>query len=291
MELPDRYNPKDVEDRIYQWWMSHGYFKAEEKSTRPPYSIILPPPNITGSLHLGHALDHTIQDALVRWKRMSGFNVLWLPGTDHAGIATQSVVERQLKKEGKNRREMGREKFIAKVWEWKEQYGSRIVEQMKRLGDSCDWDRQVFTLDENVSQAVRKVFVDLYNKNLIYKGLRLINWSTGLESAISDLEVDYKEVKGSLYTIRYPLPDGSGAMEVATTRPETLLGDTALAVHPDDERYQKWIGKQVQLPLTKRTIPVVADTYVDREFGSVWLRSLPPMTSTIMRLGSGILCP
>jgi len=255
--------------------MSRGYFKAAEKSTKPPYSIVLPPPNVTGSLHLGHALDHTIQDTLVRWKRMSGFNVLWMPGTDHAGIATQSVVERELKKEGKNRRDMGRDAFVARVWEWKEQYGGRIVEQMKRLGDSCDWDRQVFTLDEGVSKAVRKVFVQLYNKGLIYKGLRLINWSTGLESAISDLEVDYKEVKGNLWHIAYPLPDGSGAMEVATTRPETLLGDTALAVHPDDERYQKWIGKQVKLPLTSRTIPVIADTYVDREFGSGVVKITP----------------
>ena len=275
MELPDRYNPRDVEDRIYKWWESRGYFRCEEKSTKPPYSIILPPPNVTGSLHLGHALNHSIQDALVRWKRMSGFNVLWMPGTDHAGIATQSVVERELKKEGKNRRDMGREKFVERVWQWKEQYGNRIVDQMRRLGDSCDWERLTFTLDEGVSQAVRKVFVDLYNKGLIYKGLRLINWSTALESAISDLEVDYKEVKGQIYTIRYPLPDGSGALEVATTRPETLLGDTAVAVHPDDERYQKWIGKQVELPLTKRSIPVIADTYVDREFGSGVVKITP----------------
>lgn len=274
-QLPDRYNPQDVEDRIYQWWMSRGYFKAEEKSTKIPYSIILPPPNVTGSLHLGHALDHSIQDCLVRWKRMSGFNVLWMPGTDHAGIATQSVVERELKKEGLNRREIGREKFVERVWQWKEQYGGRIVSQMKRLGDSCDWDRLVFTLDEGVSKAVRKVFVDLYNKSLIYKGLRLINWSPALESAISDLEVDYKEVKGAIYTIRYDLADGTGAVEVATTRPETLLGDTAVAVHPEDERYMKFIGKQVKLPLTARTIPVIADTYVDREFGSGVVKITP----------------
>jgi valyl-tRNA synthetase len=264
MELPDRYHPKDVETRIYQWWMSRGYFRAEEKSTKIPYSVILPPPNVTGSLHLGHALNHSIQDTLVRWKRMSGFNVLWMPGTDHAGIATQSVVERELKKEGKNRRDMGRDAFVERTWAWKEQYGGRIVEQMKRLGDSCDWERLVFTLDDGVSKAVRKVFVELYNKGLIYKGLRLINWSPALESAISDLEVDYREVKGHIYTIRYSLADGTGDLEVATTRPETLLGDTAVAVHPDDERYQKWIGKQVKLPLTSRTIPVIADTYVDR---------------------------
>jgi len=275
MELPDRYNPKDVEGRIYQWWMTRGYFKAEEKSTRIPYSVILPPPNVTGQLHLGHALNHSVQDTLVRWKRMRGYNVLWMPGTDHAAIATQSVVERELKKEGKNRRDMGREAFVERVWQWKEQYGGRIVEQMKRLGDSCDWDRQVFTLDEGVSKSVRKVFVELYNKNLIYKGLRLINWSPALESAISDLEVEYREIKGNIYHIRYPLADGSGEVEVATTRPETMLGDTAVAVHPDDERYQKWIGKQVRLPLTNRTIPVIADTYVDREFGSGVVKITP----------------
>jgi valyl-tRNA synthetase len=275
MELSDRYNPRDVEGRIYNWWMNKGYFKAEEKSTRVPYSVILPPPNVTGQLHLGHALNHSIQDLLVRWKRMQGFNVLWMPGTDHAGIATQSVVERELKKEGKTRHDLGREKFVERVWEWKEQYGGRIVEQMKRLGDSCDWDRLTFTLDEGVSQAVRKVFVDLYKKDMIYKGLRLINWSPALESAISDLEVDYKEIKGSMYHIKYPLADGSGAVEVATTRPETLLGDTAVAVHPDDERYMKWIGKEVVLPLSGRKIPIIADTYVDKAFGSGVVKITP----------------
>ncbi|MBX3020850.1 MAG: valine--tRNA ligase [Bdellovibrionales bacterium] len=275
MELPDRYSPKDVEGRIYQWWMDRHYFKAQETSTKPPFSIILPPPNVTGKLHLGHALNHNIQDALARWKRMSGFNVLWLPGTDHAGIATQSVVERELKKEGTNRHALGREKFVERVWKWKEEYGGNIVDQMRRLGDSCDWDRLVFTLDEGVSKAVRKVFVDLHNKGLIYKGLRLINWSPALESAISDLEVDYKEVKGSIWHIRYPLADGSGEIVVATTRPETMLGDTAVAVHPDDERYQQWIGKEVQLPLTGRKIPVIADSYVDKEFGSGVVKITP----------------
>ncbi len=273
--MPDRYNPKDVENRIYEWWLKGGFFKAEDKSTKIPFSIILPPPNVTGSLHLGHALNHTVQDVLVRWKRMQGFNVLWMPGTDHAGIATQSVVERELKKESKNRRDMGREKFVERVWEWKEQYGGRITEQMRYLGDSCDWDRLCFTLDDGVSKAVRKVFVDLYNKGLIYKGLKLINWSPALESAISDLEVEHKEVKGSIYHIRYPLADGSGHIEVATTRPETMLGDTAVAVHPDDERYQAWIGKQVKLPLTGRTIPIIADTYVDRAFGSGVVKITP----------------
>lgn len=275
MELPDRYNPKDTEARIYQWWLKGGYFKAEDKSTKVPYSIILPPPNVTGQLHLGHALNHSVQDVLVRWKRMQGFNVLWMPGTDHAGIATQSVVERELKKENKNRRDMGREKFVERTWAWKEQYGGRIVEQMRYLGDSCDWDRLTFTLDEGVSKAVRKVFVDLYNKGLIYKGLKLINWSPALESAISDLEVEHKEIKGQIWTIRYPLADGSGSIEVATTRPETMLGDTAVAVHPDDDRYRAWIGKQVKLPLTNRTIPVIGDAYVDKTFGSGVVKITP----------------
>jgi valyl-tRNA synthetase len=275
MELPDRYSPSEVEKRVYAWWMDKGYFRAAEKSTKTPYSVILPPPNVTGSLHLGHALNHTVQDCLVRWKRMSGFNVLWMPGTDHAGIATQSVVERELKKEGKTRQDLGREKFIARTWEWKEQYGDRIVEQMKRLGDSCDWDRLTFTLDEGPSKAVRKVFVDLYKRGLIYKGLRLINWSPQLESAISDLEVEYKEIKGSMYHIKYELADGSGSIEVATTRPETMLGDTAVAVHPEDQRYKNMIGKEVSLPLTSRKIPVIADTYVDKEFGSGVVKITP----------------
>lgn len=275
MELPDRYSPEEVEGRLYQWWMDKGYFKAQDVSTKPPYCIILPPPNVTGSLHMGHALNHSIQDALIRWKRMSGFNALWLPGTDHAGIATQSVVEKQLAKEGKTRHQMGRANFVAKVWEWKGQYGERIIEQMKRLGDSCDWDRLCFTLDEGVSTAVRKVFVQLYKKNWIYKGTRLINWSPKLESALSDLEVDYKEVKGSLWHIRYPLQDGTGYLVVATTRPETLLGDTAVAVHPEDERYNSLIGKSVKLPLTDRLIKIIGDDYVDREFGSGVVKITP----------------
>ena len=276
MELPDRYNPQDVENRIYQWWVDGGYFKAADTSTKVPFSIILPPPNVTGQLHLGHALDHTLQDVLARWKRMSGFNVLWMPGTDHAGIATQSVVERELKKEGLTRQELGREKFVERVWAWKDQYGSRIVEQMKRLGDSCDWDRLTFTLDDGPSRAVRKVFVDLFKKGLIYKGLRLINWSSALESAISDLEVEHREVKGAIYHIRYDLADGNGgSLEVATTRPETLLGDTALAVHPADERFARLIGRKVKLPLTAREIPIVADAYVDREFGSGVVKITP----------------
>lgn len=275
MQLSDRYSPQEVEGRTYLWWEKQGYFKAQDVSTKPPYCIILPPPNVTGSLHIGHALDHTVQDVLVRWKRMSGFNVLWLPGTDHAGIATQAVVERELGKQKISRKQLGREKFVAKVWEWKHQYGNRIVEQMKRLGDSCDWDRHVFTLDEGVSKAVRKVFVDLYKKSWIYKGQRLINWSPALESAISDLEVEYKEIKGSLWHIRYPLSDGTGTLVVATTRPETMLGDTAVAVHPEDERFAKYIGKTVKLPLTHRTIQVIGDSSVDREFGTGAVKITP----------------
>ncbi len=275
MQLSDRYEPAEVEKRLYAWWMEKGYFKAQDASTKPPFAIILPPPNVTGSLHLGHALDQNIQDFLIRWKRMSGFNAVWVPGLDHAGIATQSVVERELKKEKVTRQELGREKFVERVWEWKNQYGGRILEQMKRLGNSIDWDRLAFTLDEGVSLAVRKVFVQLYEKNLIYRGTRLINWSPALESAISDLEVDFKEVKGNLWHLRYPIENSTEHIVVATTRPETMLGDTAVAVHPDDERYAKWVGKNIVLPLTGRKIPIIADQYVDKEFGSGAVKITP----------------
>jgi valyl-tRNA synthetase len=273
--LSDRYNPQDVEGRIYSWWEESGYFKSQDRSTKPPFSIILPPPNVTGFLHMGHALDHTIQDVLIRWKRMNGFNTMWLPGTDHAGIATQSVVERELKKSGETRVALGREKFLEKVWDWKGLYGDRIYRQMRRLGDSCDWDRAVFTLDEGVSKSVRKVFVSLFKKGWIYRGQRLVNWSGPLETAISDLEVEHKSIKGSMFHIKYPLEDGSGHLVVATTRPETLLGDVAVAVHPDDGRYNSLIGKQVKLPLTRRLIPIIADTYVDKEFGSGVVKITP----------------
>lgn len=274
--LADRYNPQDVEATVYKQWEDKGYFKAQDQSTKPPFSIILPPPNVTGFLHLGHALDHTIQDLLIRWKRMSGYNAMWLPGTDHAGIATQTVVEKELKKNGGvTRHDLGREKFVEKVWEWKHEYGDRIYRQMRRLGDSCDWDRATFTLDEGVSKAVRKVFVSLYKKNLIYKGQRLVNWSGPLESAISDLEVEHKQVKGTLYHINYPV-DGTGEMlTVATTRPETMLGDTALCVHPDDPRYKHLIGKTVTVPLINRKIKIIADTYVDLNFGSGVVKITP----------------
>lgn len=279
--LDDRYNPQTVESTTYDKWEKAGYFKAQDQSHKPPFSIILPPPNVTGFLHIGHALDHTIQDLLIRWKRMSGFNAMWLPGTDHAGIATQTVVEKELKKQSAGtgttvtRHTLGREKFVEKVWEWKHEYGDRIYRQMRRLGDSCDWDRATFTLDEGVSQAVRKVFVSLYKKNSIYKGQRLVNWSGPLESAISDLEVEHKQVKGSLYHINYPVDGTSDFLTVATTRPETMLGDAALCVNPDDERYQKYIGKTVTIPLINRKIKVIADRYVEMAFGSGVLKVTP----------------
>ena len=274
--LADRYNPQDVESTIYKWWEESGHFKAQDKSTKPPFSIILPPPNVTGFLHLGHALDHTIQDLLIRWKRMSGFNAMWLPGTDHAGIATQTVVEKELKKNGGvTRHQLGREKFVEKVWEWKHEYGDRIYRQMRRLGDSCDWDRATFTLDEGVSKAVRKVFVTLYEKGSIYKGQKLINWSGPLETAISDLEVEHKQVKGALYHINYPVDGTNEFLTIATTRPETLLGDTAVCVHPEDDRYKHLIGKTVTVPLINRKIKIIADTYVDKTFGSGVVKITP----------------
>lgn len=274
--LSDRYNPQEVEEKIYQWWESSGFFKSEDQSTKPPFSIILPPPNVTGFLHLGHALDHTIQDLLIRWKRMSGYNTMWLPGTDHAGIATQVVVEKELKKNGgTTRHSLGREKFLEEVWKWKDQYGNRIYNQMRKLGDSCDWDRATFTLDAGVSEAVKKVFVSLYKKGSIYKGQRLVNWSGPLESAISDLEVEHQQTKSFMYHINYPVDGTDQLLTIATTRPETMLGDTAVCVHPDDDRYKNLIGKTVTVPLINRKIKIIADTYVDKTFGSGVVKITP----------------
>jgi valyl-tRNA synthetase len=273
--LPDRYSPGEVETEIYKFWESGGYFKADDRSTKPPFSIILPPPNVTGSLHLGHALDHTIQDVLIRWKRMSGFNALWMPGTDHAGIATQNVVERELKKEKKTRKDLGREKFVERVWAWKKIYGDRIVHQMKKLGDSCDWDRLKFTLDEDVSRSVRRVFVSLYKDKLIYKGRRLVNWCPRCETAVSDLEVEHKDIKGKLWHIKYQVTGSDQFITVATTRPETMLGDSAVAVNPLDERFKALVGKTVTLPLSKRNIPVITDSFVDQAFGSGVVKITP----------------
>ena len=254
--MSDRYSPAEVETKIYQNWETSGHFKSLDQSNKPPFSIILPPPNVTGFLHLGHALDHTIQDLLIRWKRMSGYNTMWLPGTDHAGIATQTVVEKELKKKNITRHQLGREKFVDEIWKWKNEYGNRIYNQMRRLGDSCDLDRAIFTLDEGVSKSVRKVFVSLYQKNTIYRGQRLINWSGPLETAISDLEVEYQTVKGAMYHIKYPIDGTDEFLTIATTRPETMLGDTAVCVHPDDPRYKALIGKTVTVPLINRKIKI-----------------------------------
>jgi valyl-tRNA synthetase len=272
------YSPREVEERWYQCWLDRGYFAADENaSTANRFSIVIPPPNITGSLHLGHALNNTLQDILVRWKRMRGFNTLWVPGTDHAGIATQNVVERQLKSEGTHREALGREKFIQRVWRWREESGRTIITQLKRLGASCDWKRERFTLDEGLSAAVREVFVRLHQEGLIYRGERLINWCPRCETALSDIEVEHEEVKGKMYQIKYPLSDDPETfLTVATTRPETMLGDTAVAVHPEDPRYNKLIGKKVLLPLTGRAIPIVGDPIlVDREFGTGAVKITP----------------
>jgi valyl-tRNA synthetase len=274
-ELPKRFDPKPVEARLYRAWLERGLFRADPGDPRPRFSMVIPPPNVTGSLHLGHALNNTLQDVLARHKRLLGMNVLWMPGTDHAGISTQVVVERELSKQGKTRHELGRERFVDQVWEWKARSGARIIEQLHALGCSCDWERERFTMDPGLSRAVREVFVRLYHEGLIYRSEYLVSWCPRCTTVLSDLESPYKAVQGKLYRIRYPLADGSGAIEVETTRPETLLGDTAVAVHPDDERWRHLIGKHAQLPLLGRAIPIVADTFVDREFGTGAVKVTP----------------
>ncbi len=270
------YDHHDVEKRWYARWLEGGWFEAESQSDKPPFTIMIPPPNVTGSLHIGHALTVTIQDVLIRWKRMSGFNTLWLPGTDHAGIATQMVVERQLAKEGVSRFDLGREKFLERVWEWKGFYHNRITTQLKALGVSVDWSRERFTMDEGLSRAVREVFVRLYEEGLIYRDDRLVNWSPGCQTVISDLEVIYEEKKGNLWHMAYPVADSDEQLVVATTRPETMLGDTAVAVHPDDPRYTHLIGKFIALPLTDRKIPIIADpVLVDMNFGTGAVKVTP----------------
>ncbi|RLB07063.1 MAG: valine--tRNA ligase [Deltaproteobacteria bacterium] len=268
------YDPKRVEDKWYRFWVEKGYFRAEVDSPKEPFSIVIPPPNITGSLHMGHALNNTLQDILVRYKRMKGYNCLWMPGTDHAGIATQNVVERELAKEGLDRFQLGRERFVKRIWEWKEKYGGVIINQLKKLGSSCDWSRERFTMDEGLSRAVREVFVRLYEEGLIYRGDYIINWCPRCRTALSDLEVDHHEVSAHLYHLRYPLEEG-GYIVVVTTRPETMMGDTAVAVNPHDRRYRDLIGKYVILPVVKRRIPIIADDYVDPEFGSGALKITP----------------
>ncbi len=276
-ELPKAYEPKSVEERWYAFWLEKKYFHADENDQSESFSIVIPPPNVTGSLHIGHALNSTLQDILVRWMRMSGRNTLWVPGTDHAGIATQNVVERQLAKEQGDRHALGREGFVEKVWEWKKEYGGRIINQLKRMGASCDWERERFTMDEGLSRAVREVFVTLYEEGLIYRGERLINWCPRCHTALSDIEVEHEDEKGKLYHLAYPLShDPNIRLTVATTRPETMLGDTAVAVHPLDPRYKDLIGKTVDLPLTNRKIPIVGDAIlVDLEFGTGAVKVTP----------------
>ncbi len=276
-QLEKTYDPKAVESRWYSTWSERGYFRASATHPGLPYSIVIPPPNVTGSLHVGHALNHSLQDILIRWRRMQGRNTLWLPGTDHAGIATQNVVEKQLMAEGASRESLGRERFIERVWQWKATSGNTIVNQQKQLGESCDWDRLRFTMDEGLSKAVLEVFVRLYEDGLIYRGERLINWCPRCLTALSDIEVEHEDIKGKLYSIAYPLEqDPSIALTVATTRPETMLGDTAVAVHPEDPRYNRFIGQRVRLPLTNRTIPIVGDSIlVDREFGTGAVKITP----------------
>ena len=274
-ELAKAYEPHEVEERIYEFWMNGKYFHAEVDSKKKPYTIVIPPPNITGQLHMGHALDETLQDILIRFRRMQGYSALWLPGTDHASIATEAKIVEAMKKEGVTKEDIGRDGFMKRAWEWKEKYGGTIISQLKKLGSSCDWDRERFTLDEGCSKAVKEVFVKLYNEGLIYRGERMINWCPHCKTSISDAEVDFAEKDGNFWHIRYPLADGSGYLNLATTRPETMLGDTAVAVHPEDERYQHLIGKMLILPLVGREIPIVADTYVEQDFGTGVVKITP----------------
>lgn len=274
-ELAKTYNPGEVEDRIYEFWLQGGYFHAEPDSKKKPYTIVIPPPNITGQLHLGHAMDETLQDILIRWRRMQGYSALWVPGTDHASIATEAKIVEAMRKEGLTKQDIGREAFLKRAWAWKDKFGGRIDQQLRKLGVSCDWERERFTLDEGCSKAVREVFVRLYEKGLIYRGKRIINWCPHCKTTISDAEVEFEEKDGSFWHVRYPFKDGSGYLELATTRPETMLGDTAVAVHPDDERYKDIVGKTLILPLVGREIPVVADEYVERDFGTGVVKITP----------------
>ncbi|MDO4154787.1 MAG: valine--tRNA ligase [Clostridia bacterium] len=274
-ELEKQYNPKNVEDRIYKTWLDNKYFHAKREAGKETYTIVIPPPNITGQLHMGHALDNTLQDILIRYHRMAGYDTLWLPGTDHASIATEAKIVEAMKKEGVTKEDLGREKFLERAWDWKARYGGRIIEQLKKMGSSCDWDRERFTLDEGCNKAVNEVFCNLYEKGLIYRGERIINWCPHCLTSISDAEVEYEEQAGHFWHLRYPFKDGSGYLELATTRPETLLGDTAVAVNPNDERYKDLVGKTLILPIVHREIPVVADDYVEMDFGTGVVKITP----------------
>ncbi|MGH2575922.1 MAG: valine--tRNA ligase, partial [Ignavibacteria bacterium] len=289
-EISRVYNPGEIEQKLIKYWEENKFYTPDVKSRKPKFSIVIPPPNVTGNLTVGHILNNTIQDVYARWKRMSGFNVLWLPGTDHAGIATQTVVEKELKKKNLTRYELGREIFIENVWEWKTVYHKNIKNQLKRMGASVDWSRERFTMDKGLSDAVRKVFVDLYKKGLIYKGKRIINWDPDAQTALSDEEVIYKEKKDKLYYIKYPvLNENAGQSKsyitISTTRPETMLGDTAVAVNPEDDRYSALVGKKAMLPIAERVIPIIADSYVDKEFGTGALKITPAHDANDFEIG------
>ena len=274
-EMNKTYNPSEIEDRLYKKWLDKKYFHAEVDRSKKPFTIVMPPPNITGQLHMGHALDNTLQDILIRFKRMQGYNALWQPGTDHASIATEVKVTNKLREEGIDKEELGREGFLKRTWEWREEYGGRIVSQLKKLGSSADWDRERFTMDEGCSKAVQEVFIRLYEKGYIYQGSRIINWCPVCQTSISDAEVEYEDQAGHFWHINYPIVGTDKCIEIATTRPETMLGDTAIAVHPDDERYKDLVGKMVLLPIVNKEIPIVADSYVDKEFGTGAVKITP----------------
>ena len=273
--LTKTYDPKQFEDRLYKYWNEEGYFRAEIDKDKKPFTIMMPPPNVTGSLHMGHALNNTIQDILIRWKRMQGYSALWLPGTDHASISTEAKVVEKIKAEGKSKDDLGREGFIEEAWEWTDKYGNTIKNQLKKLGVSCDWSRERFTLDEGLSHAVEEVFIRLYDKGLIYRGDRIINWCPSCMTAVSDAEVDHEDAKGSIWHIKYPIKDSDEFIIIATTRPETMLGDLAIAVNPEDDRYKSLIGKTAILPLVGREIPIVEDDYVEMEFGTGAVKITP----------------
>ena len=266
--LENKYNPKDFEDKLYEDWEKRGYFKPSMDKTKESFCIMMPPPNVTGKLHMGHALDGTIQDILIRFKRMQGYNTLWLPGSDHAAISTEMKVVQKLRNEGKTKQDLGREKFLEECWDWTHLYGGEIQKQQRKLGCSCDWDRRRFTLDEGLSEAVLEEFVNLYKEGYIYKGTRMVNWCPSCNTAISDAEVEYKEEASHLWHLRYKIKGEEKYVEVATTRPETMLGDTAVAVNPEDERYRDLVGKTCILPIVNREIPIIADEFVDKEFGT-----------------------
>lgn len=282
--LNEKYNPKEFEEKLYKHWEEEGYFKPNMDKSKESYCIMMPPPNVTGKLHMGHALDDTIQDILIRFKRMQGYNALWLPGSDHASISTEMKVVQKLKAEGKTKHDLGREKFVEEAWKWTKLYGGTIQEQQRKLGCSCDWERRRFTLDEGLSDAVLEQFVNLYNKGLIYKGKRMVNWCTNCNTSISDAEVEYHEESSHLWHIRYNVKGENKYIIVATTRPETMLGDTAVAVHPEDERYKKLVGKTCILPIMNKEIPIIADSFVEKEFGTGAVNVTPFGTNIIKHL-------